>query len=422
VLIDSNPYFVGKDVAEILGYTDTDQALRKHIDPEDKLLRPFDGSGQNRNMVVINESGLYSLVFSRKSSTAKQVKKWIASEVLPAARKLQTQLDGVSKTSESVQKDDEINNIAPVKNDFVAINGYQLSVKEYRGQRVVTFPNIDEIHRRPEGTARKRFNDNRQYFNEGEDFFKITPSVFRTAIGGKMDARQMNDITLITESGYAMLVKSFTDSLSWAIQRKLVDTYFHVYNSKAETAFPSMDDLSPALKMCYQMLEAITETQRMAREAKKESAEAKQQIAITHQTAEKAKQQSDSVSQEISGIRDIVTYHPDKNWRKENKTIISHIVQARGGSLAMYAQVYNECYALVDDRAGASLQTRLTNKQKRMQKEGASKTQCSKLTKLDILEEDPRLLEIYIAVVKEMAIQHGVDLPEQFRKTEIPIA
>jgi len=56
-----------------------------------------------------------------------------------------------------------------------------------------------------------------------------------------------------------------------------------------------------------------------------------------------------------------------------------------------------------------------------MQKEGASKTQCRNLTKLDILEEDPRLLEIYITVVKEMAIQYGVDLPERFGKTETPI-
>jgi len=68
------------------------------------------------------------------------------------------------------------------------------------------------------------------------------------------------------------------------------------------------------------------------------------------------------ISQEVSGIRDVVTYHPDKNWHKENKTIISHIVQARGSGSSMYAQVRSECYALVDARAELSLQTRLTNK------------------------------------------------------------
>lgn len=80
-------YFVGKDVAEILGYTDTTQALRKHVDDEDKLTRQFNGSGQNRNMVTINESGLYSLVLSSKLPSAKRFKRWVTSEVLPALRR-----------------------------------------------------------------------------------------------------------------------------------------------------------------------------------------------------------------------------------------------------------------------------------------------------------------------------------------------
>ena len=105
------------------------------------------------------------------------------------------------------------------------INNLELIVKVYQNQRVVTFKDIDTVHERPEGTARKRFNDNKRHFIEGEDFFKITPSEFRTAIGD-MDLRQQNDITLITESGYLMLVKSFTDDLAWQVQRQLVKNYF----------------------------------------------------------------------------------------------------------------------------------------------------------------------------------------------------
>lgn len=80
-------YFVGKDVAEILGYADTDKAIRNHVDDEDKLTRQFSGSGQARGMVVINESGLYSLVLSSKLPSAKRFKRWITSEVLPALRR-----------------------------------------------------------------------------------------------------------------------------------------------------------------------------------------------------------------------------------------------------------------------------------------------------------------------------------------------
>lgn len=108
---------------------------------------------------------------------------------------------------------------------YELINNVPLQVKEYNGQRVVTFKDIDTVHGRPEGTAKRNFNKNRKHFIEGVDFFKITPDEFRTAIG-YMDKRQQNDITLVTESGYLMVVKSFTDDLSWNVQRLLVNSYF----------------------------------------------------------------------------------------------------------------------------------------------------------------------------------------------------
>lgn len=117
----------------------------------------------------------------------------------------------------------------------VSINQTDITVKEYQGKRVVTLKEIDACHSRPEGTARKRFNDNKQHFIEGTDFYKISSSEFRTAFGeGSMDKRQQNDVTLITESGYLMLVKSFTDNLAWDVQRQLVNTYFRVDRKTAD--------------------------------------------------------------------------------------------------------------------------------------------------------------------------------------------
>lgn len=85
--IDGEPWFVGKDVAQVLGYNDTNQAIRKHVDEEDKLTRQIDGSGQGRDMTIINESGLYSLILSSKLPGAKEFKRWVTSEVLPSIRK-----------------------------------------------------------------------------------------------------------------------------------------------------------------------------------------------------------------------------------------------------------------------------------------------------------------------------------------------
>jgi hypothetical protein len=107
-------------------------------------------------------------------------------------------------------------------NAIIKINQTDVAVKEYHGQRVVTFKDIDACHSRPDGTARKRFNDNRQHFVEGVDFFNIQKSEKRT-LGFEVPNR---GFTVITESGYLMLVKSFTDDLAWDVQRQLVNTYF----------------------------------------------------------------------------------------------------------------------------------------------------------------------------------------------------
>lgn len=87
VMVNDEPWFVGKDVATCLAYKDTSDALKKHVDDEDKLTRRFADSGQSREMYIISESGLYSLILGSKLPTAKQFKHWVTAEVLPSIRK-----------------------------------------------------------------------------------------------------------------------------------------------------------------------------------------------------------------------------------------------------------------------------------------------------------------------------------------------
>lgn len=135
---------------------------------------------------------------------------------------------------------------------YELISGQYMQIREHSGQRVVTFKDIDTVHQRPEGTARKRFNDNRKHFIEGVDFFKISPSEFRTAIG-EMNTKQQNDITVLTESGYLMIVKSFTDDLAWKVQRELVNTYF---KARAAAA-PRNDDTEQRLDRLERLIISI---------------------------------------------------------------------------------------------------------------------------------------------------------------------
>ena len=114
-------------------------------------------------------------------------------------------------------------------NELININTTALEVKEYKGQRVVTLKEIDEVHQRPEGTARRNFNANRNHLIEGVDYFEVTqPNEIRTLGILRPQGGTPSKVTIITESGYLMLVKSFTDDLAWAVQRELVNNYFRV--------------------------------------------------------------------------------------------------------------------------------------------------------------------------------------------------
>lgn len=89
ITVNDEPYFVGKDVAEILGYLKPANAIATHVDDEDKTTTLIQGTGSNykSKTVIINESGLYSLIFSSKLESAKRFKRWVTSEVLPSLRK-----------------------------------------------------------------------------------------------------------------------------------------------------------------------------------------------------------------------------------------------------------------------------------------------------------------------------------------------
>ncbi|HCX3178750.1 ORF6C domain-containing protein [Staphylococcus argenteus] len=109
--VEGEPFFLGKDIAEILGYARADNAIRNHVDIEDRLMHQISASGQNRNMIIINESGLYSLIFdaSKQSKnesireTARKFKRWVTSEVLPTLRKTGTYQTKPLTTSEQIQ-------------------------------------------------------------------------------------------------------------------------------------------------------------------------------------------------------------------------------------------------------------------------------------------------------------------------------
>ncbi len=112
---------------------------------------------------------------------------------------------------------------------YELINGTPMPIREYNGQRIVTFKDIDTVHQRPDGTASRNFRTNRKHFIEGVDFFTVNqPDEIRRVGIERPQGGTPELIILVTLSGYLMIAKSFTDDLSWSIQRMLVNTYFIV--------------------------------------------------------------------------------------------------------------------------------------------------------------------------------------------------
>jgi len=131
----------------------------------------------------------------------------------------------------------------------VTVHDAKMPLIEYQGQRVVTFAMIDEAHQRPKDTARKAFNRNRSRFVEGRHFFVLTTSVICTQSFIDAFPPRTSKGIVVTEMGYLLLVKPFTDALSWQIQEQLVEAYFRTS--------PDFSDIRPVPIPTLAELEAM---------------------------------------------------------------------------------------------------------------------------------------------------------------------
>ena len=229
--IDGEMWFVGKDVTSILGYANASKALADHVDDDDKLNNETLSSLGQRGGWLINESGVYALIFGSKLPTAKKFKRWVTSEVLPSIRK----------------------------------NG------------------------------------------------------------------------------------------SYSI----------------DTA------LTPELQVLIQH-------ERMMQEQKK---------------------QLDAVQNKVEAIQEIFTLTPE-NWKKDVRVAVGKLSMSIAEDYSMMQELYEQIYALLEDRAGADLEARLRNRRKRMEQNGSTKTAVKKITKLDIIEDDRKLKEIFTSILREMSAKY----------------
>ena len=231
VEINGEIWFVAKDVAAVLNYSNPRDAVSRHVDEEDKGVVKHDTLGGVQNLAIINESGVYALIFGSKLPTAKQFKRWVTSEVLPSIR--HTGSYGIDNT------------------------------------------------------------------------------------------------------------------------------------------------LSPEL-----------------------------QVLIQHErTMQEQQKQLDAVQNKVDAIQEIFTLTPE-NWKKDVRVAVGKLSMSIAEDYSMMQELYEQIYALLEDRAGADLEARLRNRRKRMEQNGSTRTAVRNITKLDIIEDDKKLKEIFTSILREMSAKY----------------
>lgn len=260
-------------------------------------------------------------------------------------------------------------------NELQTINDVAITVKEHKGVRVVTFKDIDAVHGRPDGTARKRFNDNREHFIEGEDFFVLNqPSEIRTLGIQRPQGGTPENVTLITESGYLMLVKSFTDDLAWKVQRELIKGYFRA----KEQAKP----MSTAQLFAMQVQINLEQEQRM-------------------KALEEKTQATQETVQEAFSALSYPTVSRD-HWQDETRQKIRRVCFENGLN---YQQFTVQTYDELEADARVKLETRVNNQRERMKAGGAKSAEIQAVNKLTVIAADPKLRAIYSAIIQRHSAQ-----------------
>lgn len=292
------------------------------------------------------------------------------------------------------------------KMNEIMINNMPLSIKEYEGKRVVTLKDIDMCHKRPEGTARRNFNTNKEHFIEGEDFFKVCANEIRTHKIIDISPKVHEDVTLITESGYYMLVKSFTDDLSWDVQRQLVNSYFKV--SKPELPQMSAMEMIAAIAGNAAKLEKkCAELERKFNGIERDRDTINDILVEQDTTLKETKETIDEAKEKIENVCSTISLDKGE-WRKNTHKLVVKISRMFPDLYKNVGMVYNELYKLLEARAGVNLNARLRHMKSRMKKEGVSESKISLKNNIDVIAEDKKLTEIYIAIVKELAVNLGM--------------
>ncbi|KNE22449.1 ORF6N domain-containing protein [Virgibacillus pantothenticus] len=253
-----------------------------------------------------------------------------------------------------------------------------LQVIEQNNQRVLTTAQLAENYGTDNKTISNNFNRNKGRYQEGKHFICLIGDDLRAfRANHQFDElpSNLNKLYLWTEKGAWLHAKSLNTDQAWDAYEMLVDDYYRVKEQELDVSM-----LSPELRALINL--------------EKKQLEQDKRIEV--------------VEQNQDNIKELLSLNPTE-WRKKVNKIINAIARVRGG-FESYKDVRNETYEMLEERGKCRLSIRLINKKSEMALNGASKSKIDKVNKMDVIADDARLTEIYLAIVKEFAIKYGIKL------------
>lgn len=247
---------------------------------------------------------------------------------------------------------------------------------EFKNQRILITKQLAEVYQTTEGNVSNNFNNNIEHFEEGKHYFLLQGEELREFKRNSYEigiAPNVNKLYLWTERGANRHCKILDTDKAWEQFDNLEETYFRVKENKPTC----IEDV---------LIQSLQEMKDMRLQIQETKAEVKQ------------------TKEEIQNMRDVYTLNPN-SWRSDTTKLINAIAQKLGG-FDHIRNVREESYKLLDERAGARLGIRLTNMKKNVLLETGSKAKSDKVSKLDVIAADKKLIEVYCLIVKEMAIKY----------------
>lgn len=253
---------------------------------------------------------------------------------------------------------------------------------DFNNQRIMTTKVLAEQFGASEKNITDNFSNNKERFKEGKHFIKLEGQALKDFKNSLPDfigepLKFAPKLILWTDRGAARHAKILDTDEAWDVYEALEENYF---NPRENLNKPTC--IEDVLISSLQEMKAL-----------------KGEVQAIKQETVKAKE-------EIQGIRDVVAIN-SADWKTDCKNLITKIAYKLGG-IGHIQDVYKEVYSTLDKRLGISLSTRLTNKRRRMADEGVCKSRRDKLNYVDVIADDKKLIEGYIALVKELSIKYGV--------------